>query len=103
MGTFPAKSLWQDTAQVHIIAKNETIRLDFETKDIDKDSGEQNVIITAVLIDSLYSIRSQAVIYKTIINNGQNMTINWQWRIKERIHSGDRIELSLQNPEVNIR
>ncbi len=55
LGTLPANSLLQYTAQVQIIEKNDAIRLDFETKGINKKSGEQKVIISAVLIDSSYS------------------------------------------------
>ncbi|MBN2410824.1 hypothetical protein JXQ31_03965 [candidate division KSB1 bacterium] len=98
IGALPANSLWQDTAKVHIIEKNDAVRLDFDTKGITEKSGEQKVIITAVLIDSSYSIKSQVMAYKTIMNSDQNKTVNWHWRIRERLHSGDRIEITLQNP-----
>ncbi len=97
-GALPANSLWQDTAKVHIIEKYDAIRLDFDTKGILEKSGEQKVLINAVLIDSSYSIKSQVVAYKTIVNTDQNKTINWHWRIRERLHSGERIEITLQNP-----
>ncbi len=95
LNSLPPDSLWKEKQKARIIEKTDKLRMDFYLQNLSKDAGTQKVFINAVLIDSSNAVRAETRFYKALTY--ENKTFSWNWRLHEKIKSGDRIEISINN------
>ncbi len=98
LGFLTPQKLWKGSGIAHPIERNDAITIKIFTNRIRADLGEQKFFITGVLMDSTNTIRAEAMNKKMIVASKGQDIISWQWRVRERLQSGDRIELTLSNP-----
>ena len=98
LGFIPPKKLWRGSGVAHLIEASDAINVRFFGGKIREELGTQKVIISGVLMDSSNTIRAEAFDRRLIeISKGTDI-VNWHWRVRERVRSGDRIEITLRNP-----
>jgi hypothetical protein len=82
----------------HPMQAQDAITVKIDTRKIREDFGEQKVHISGVLADSSNSIRAEAYDARLISVGPGSDVITWRLRVREKIRSGDRIEITLRNP-----
>lgn len=101
LGDIPASQSFQGHGQYHNMNAQDAITVKFNTAKIKEEFGIQKVHISGVLTDSSNTIRAEAFDSRMITAGPGNEVITWRWRVRERIRSGDRIEITLKNPGNN--
>lgn len=98
LGFIPPDRLWRGNSIPRPIKASDAINVKIFAGKIREELGEQKVEISGVLMDSSNTIRAEAFNKRMVtVSNGTEI-INWTWRVRERIRSGDRIEITLRNP-----
>ncbi len=101
VGDIPAELTFRGPGYEHAMKAQDAITVKFNTQKIKEEFGTQKVYITGVLTDSSNTIRAEAFDNRLITAAPGNEVITWRWRVRERIRSGDRIEITLKNPANN--
>ena len=94
----PKHKVFLKSAKPHFIRANDALQININKKKINEDAGIQKIKIHGVLMDSSNTIRAHAYDNKTVLVSHGADNLTWRWRIRERIRSGDRIEITLSNP-----
>jgi len=98
VGKIAPQRLWSGREMVIRIKSNDPILVKFYGREIDPTLGEQKIVVTGFLLDSVNTIRAQSI-EKTLIKISHgNEVITWRFRIRQQIRSGDRIEIVISNP-----
>ncbi len=97
-----ADSLWHSSAAVPI-QRNDLITIHIHPHRIRPELGHQKVKVSGVLMDSSNTIRAEAYNQKLFEVTPGTGTLTWKWRVRERIKSGDRIEIILENTQRQNR
>ncbi len=98
IGSLPSERLWQGNSSAYAIETDAGITVKIHSDRVRPELGDQKIEISGVLMDSSSTIRAEAFDKKMMtITNGPDVII-WQWRVRERARSGDRIEITLKNP-----
>ncbi|HOX84471.1 MAG TPA: hypothetical protein PKW76_09645 [bacterium] len=98
MGRTELDTLWQGASSVYRIDRDESIVLQFDGTKLREDDGIQKVLISGVLLDSMHTVRAEGVNTKWLVIHPGQRPVSWQWRVREKLNSGDRIEITLANP-----
>ena len=98
IGQLEPAQLWRGQNMPHIIKPNDVILVKIYPHKIRAELGAQKLYISGVLMDSSHTIRGEAFDKKNYTVTKRDDPIVWRWRVRERIRSGDRIEIILQNP-----
>lgn len=94
----PKHEVFIKSTNPYPIKANDAIQINIDKNKIARDGGIQKSKIYGVLMDSSNTIRAHAYDNKTVLASHGTDVITWRWRIRERIRSGDRIEITLSNP-----
>lgn len=98
IGSLPPERLWSGNGSAYAIETDAGITVRIHTDKVRPELGDQKVEISGVLMDSSSTIRAEAFDRRMMtLTNGSDVII-WQWRVRERARSGDRIEITLKNP-----
>lgn len=97
-GTIAAKRLWSGREQIVKIKSGDYIFVKLYGRDINPELGEQKVVLTGFLLDSVNTIRAEAFDKKMIRISHGNEIITWRFRVRQRVRSGDRVEIMISNP-----
>ncbi len=98
LGFISPQKLWRGSGISHMIEENDGINIKIFANKIREELGEQKIAISGVLIDSSNTIRAEAFDKRMISISKGTAVKTWHWRVRERVRSGDRIEITLQNP-----
>ncbi|MBN1540726.1 hypothetical protein JW992_01175 [candidate division KSB1 bacterium] len=98
VGRIGSAYLWQESGVAHQIDKDDGIVVQFDGDRLQPQEGEQKVRVSGVLLDSTHTVRAEALNPRWIVVRPGEGTVSWQWRVRERLGSGDRIEITLSNP-----
>ncbi len=98
LGHMPPELLWQGTGIARPIDIQDNIILKIYTSKIRQELGRQKIRISGVLMDSSNVIRAEAYGKKYFTVSNGSKVVTWHWRVRERIRSGDRIEITMSNP-----
>lgn len=101
VGDLPDSLTFKGPTVQHGIKEQDAITVKIDVRKIREEYGFQKVHISGVLTDSSNSIRAQAYDARTITVDHNSDIITWRWRVRERIRSGDRIEITIKNPGNN--
>ena len=97
VGFMTPNKLWQGSSIARPIKASDAINVRLFSSKIREELGEQKVEISGVLMDSSNTIRAEAFDKKVITIAKGSDIVNWHWRVRERMRSGDRIEITLRN------
>jgi hypothetical protein len=97
-----ADSLWHSSSAIPI-QRNDLITIHIHADRIRSELGHQKVKVSGVLMDSSNTIRAEAYNQKLFEVAPGTETLTWKWRVRERIKSGDRIEIILENTQRQNR
>ena len=97
-GELPPEQCCRGLESQHLIKAQDIITVRINTRQIRQELGIQKIVITGVLTDSSGTIRAEAFDSRMISVAAGDDETTWRWRVRERIRSGDRIEISLRNP-----
>lgn len=98
VGKIAPERLWSGRDTVIRIKSGDPILVKFFGRDIDPALGEQKIMITGFLLDSVNTIRAQSVEKTMIKISNSNEIVTWRFRVRQQIRSGDRIEVVISNP-----
>ncbi|NOY60041.1 MAG: hypothetical protein GXO75_14090 [Calditrichaeota bacterium] len=98
LGFISPQKLWRGSGVSHLIEASDGINIKIFANKIREELGEQKIEISGVLMDSSNTIRAEAFDKKMISISKGTAIKSWHWRVRERVRSGDRIEITLQNP-----
>lgn len=98
LGTLTANRLWSGEDRIFKIKSGDHITLKFYGREIAEELGIQKISVTGVVLDSTGAIRAEAVDKKVIAIGHSNEIIPWHFRVRQGIHSGERIEIIISNP-----
>lgn len=93
----PSK-LWRGSNIPRPIKASDAVNLKIFSNKIRAELGEQKIEISGVLMDSSNTIRAEAFDKRIMTIAKGTEILNWHWRVRERVRSGDRIEITLKNP-----
>lgn len=82
---------------VHALQAQDALIVKVNTQKIKPEYGIQKLYISGVLTDSSSAIRAESYGGRTIEASHGAEVITWRWRVREKIRSGDRIEITLKN------
>ncbi|MDZ7315619.1 MAG: hypothetical protein ONA69_07900 [candidate division KSB1 bacterium] len=97
-GDLPPESCFRGVESTHIIKAGEMITVRIKPSRINPKLGTQKLLINGVLTDSSGAVRAESLDSRRIAVSAGDDEITWSWRGRERIRSGDRLEITLQNP-----
>ena len=97
-GLLKADSLWRGYGAVHPMEVDDELIVRAYASRVPPQMGAQKLDISGVLMDSSNTIRAEAFGSRRLIVEPGSDILTWQWRVRERIRSGDRIEITLKNP-----
>jgi hypothetical protein len=97
LGFLSADRLWQQSGLFLPIEVNDAITIKFFTSKIREELGSQKVHVSGVLMDSTNTIKAEAYDNRVFMLEKSPDIVTWRWRVRERMHSGDRIEITLSN------
>jgi hypothetical protein len=98
VGDVPDTSTFKGPTHQHGMKEADAITVKIDTRKIRQEFGFQKVHISGILTDSSNSIRAEAFDARMITAENGTDIITWRWRVRERIRSGDRIEITIKNP-----
>jgi len=97
-GTIAPQRLWSGQERIIKIKSNDFILLKFYGREINPELGEQKILVSGFLLDSVSTIRAETFEKKMIKLRHGNEIVTWRFRVRQRIRSGDRIEIVISNP-----
>ncbi len=98
LGKISPQLLWSGKEQVIKIKAGDFILVKFYGRDIRPEAGIQKIHVTGFLLDSVNTIRAEAVENSVIKIGPGNEIITWRFRVRQQVRSGDRIEIVVSNP-----
>ena len=98
LGFIASERLWKSSGLANPIKARDAIEVKFFTRKLKEKLGTQKILISGVLMDSSLTIKGEAFDKKLVRLSKENDVYIWRWRAKEKIKSGDRIEITLSNP-----
>ncbi|MBN1350600.1 hypothetical protein JXJ21_14380 [candidate division KSB1 bacterium] len=97
-GTVAPERLWSGTDRMLKIKSGDHIFLKFYGRKIASELGIQKIMVTGVVLDSTNAVRAVAADKKIISLGNSNQIITWNFRVRQGIRSGDRVEITISNP-----
>ncbi len=97
-GDIPPEQSFRGPGIVHPLKAQDALIVKINTQKIKEEYGIQKLHISGVLTDSSNSIRAESFDARTIQASHGAEIVTWRWRVREKIRSGDRIEITIQNP-----
>ncbi|MBN2090770.1 hypothetical protein JW964_14250, partial [candidate division KSB1 bacterium] len=98
LGKISPQLLWSGKEQVIKIKSGDFILVKFYGRDIRSEAGIQKIHVTGFLLDSVNTIRAEAIENSVIKIGPGNEIITWRFRVRQQVRSGDRIEIVISNP-----
>ncbi len=98
IGALAPARLWSGREGSRPIKSGDFILVKFYSREIDPALGEQKVLVTGFLLDSVNTIRAEAIEPGLITITPGAEIITWRFRIRQPIRAGDRIEITVSNP-----
>jgi hypothetical protein len=84
-------------SKVHALKAQDALIVKVNTQKIKQEFGIQKLHISGVLTDSSSAVRAESYNGRTIQASHGAEIVTWRWRVREKIRSGDRIEITLKN------
>ncbi len=97
MGKISPQLLWSGKEQVIKIKSGDFILVKFYGRDIRPEAGIQKIHVTGFLLDSVNTIRTEAIESGIVKIGAGNEIITWRFRVRQQVRSGDRIEIVVSN------
>jgi len=96
-GDIADTAAFKGPGSVHALKAQDALIVKINTQKIKPEYGIQKLFISGVLTDSSSAIRAESYGGRSFEASHGAEVITWRWRVREKIRSGDRIEISLKN------